>query len=168
MTTKTIRVMVSNWLLFLLSPIAIILINSITLFKLVNLGGNRSGSYTPLGSMIIILLYSLFLLGIIFYLSIWKFAKNTTLSPQQNHLCTKITGAYTLLVLCSIAFVDLSKFSPSSITVSNIVELLGLIWIISLTVKTLKSTNQSFLKFQIISQIFLILLFLNSFYGWNV
>ncbi len=168
MITRTNRIMALNWVLFLLSPVAIILINSITLFKAVNLGDNRSGTYTSLGSMAIILLFSLFLLGVIFYLGIWKFVKAPTVSPKQNHLYAEITGTYTLLAICSIVFVDLSKFSTSSITISNIVEIFGFFWIIFLTIRTLKSTNQAFLKFQVLSQTFLVLVFLNIFYGWNV
>lgn len=168
METKIFKIMILNWVVFLLSPFIVILINSVTLLKLVNIGSNMSGTYTSLWDMIIVLLYSLVLLCAIFFAFVLKPAKITKYSFKKSRFYKRTTYAYVFLVIVSLLFSDITQFSHNSSLILNIVAGLGFLWIIYLTFKAFRSSNQSFVKLQITSQIFWVLLLLNSFYGWNV
>ncbi|MBZ2202423.1 MAG: hypothetical protein ABF723_09995 [Lentilactobacillus hilgardii] len=168
MDTKIIKIMILNWIFFLLSPIIVIIINSMTLFKVVTIGSDMSGTYTPWWGMAVILLYSLVLLGCIFYFCILGPAKITKSYSDRDYFYKRVTDTYVFLAILSLMFNVVSKVSTNSILVFDMVAGFGLLWVVLLTFKTLRSADKSFMRLQITSQILCALLFLSLFYGWNV
>lgn len=168
MDLRVIKIIVLDWLLFLLSPILIILLNSMTLFKVVKIGSDVSGTYQPFGGMIVILLDSAVGLGVIFYFGVWRFTKLTREQFDRKSFYTKVTVIYCLLVLFSLGFVDLSRFSNASVVFLDLTGVLGFSWLLFLTFETLLTANKTVMGFLIISQVLSVLLGLNSFYIWNI
>lgn len=155
-----------NWLVFLLSPVILILINSFTFFTAIDLN-KPSGSFAGTIPLILNFMRNFVLLLVLNYLTTWIFSKRKLVSlPINSHFLTCTSTIIAGLIVAGSAVADITHYSVIGIVCISIPEIISIPWILYLTYNTWRYQNRRTLALTIFIQMLYICLALNNFYSF--
>ncbi|KRK88283.1 hypothetical protein [Lentilactobacillus sunkii] len=155
-----------NWLVFLLSPVILILINSFTFFTLFDLN-KPSGSFAGTKPLILNFIWNFGLLCLLNYLTTWIFSKKRLASlPISNYFLTSISAIIAILIITGSAVADITHYSVIGVVSISLPEIISIPWLFYLTYNTWRYQNRRILGLTVIIQMLYICLALNNFYSF--
>lgn len=167
MKNSHLLTIILNWTFFLASPLLVILINSLTFYRVFN-RTVPSGSFAGTKTLIFNFAWNIFLLLLMNYLVIWRPAYRKFINTQiDSSLEVWITFILVGLIIIGILATNVSHFSVVSIALISVPEICSIPWMLYLTYHTWKYQNIRFFSLVNLLQISYICLLLNNFYGFT-